>query len=253
LFTFLDGNGNETINTNFDLKVSKNDGVLRTYSYDFSGLWNLNNPAVSSTFIKSLRIYMLPGQGAFQLDTIKVFNSKKTPTAPFNLSASVNGQGNILLSWADSTNATTFNLYKTNNLAAAFSKVKSAINTSDVPYVLVATDPITYYKVSGVNAIGESSLSTEIEVIANITGVEPSTHLPVSVYPNPCSGKFFIQTNGKAIDNLKVFDATGKTQTFEVIKDASLMIVDLKTACSGIYFIAFNQESKAFVVKILID
>ncbi len=253
LLTLRDGDGKETITTNFEIKVVKNDGNFYTYSFNFKDQWNLNSPAVNDNFIKSLRIYMLPGQSSFQLGAIEMYNNTTIPEAPSDLSASIDDQGKILLSWMDGTNATSFNLYRSSNTTDPYIKIKSSIKTSEIPYAINPTEAINYYKLSGVNNSGESPLSSEIEVVATITGTEPLSNSLISVYPNPCNGRFFINTNGGPIKNLKIFDSKGRTQSFETIQDNTLLIVDLKSISSGIYFIILNQESKTFVAKIVIN
>lgn len=252
LFTFRDGDGNETISTNFEIKISKNDGKPYLYTYNFDGQWALNNPAVNPSFIKYLRIYVLPGAGTYQVGEIKVYNSKTVPTAPTDILAEITGDGEIALTWTDNTNATSFNLYKTTNLETSFAKVKGGIKPSEVPYTIIPTEAISYYKVTGVNANGESPLSDMVEVVANITDTEkPNKHL-ISVYPNPCTGRFFIQTNGQPIKGLKIFDSMGRVQKVDLMNDGDLLIVDLKTVTSGSYFVFLQQENKSLLAKVIV-
>ncbi len=252
LLTFRDGNGNETISTNFEIQITKKDGNFYTYSYNFNGQWSLNNPAVDDNLIKSIRIYMLAGSGSFQVGPIEMYNSTTIPAAPTNLTASITTQGDIALSWTDISNATTFNLYRSDAPSGTYTKIKSNIKTSDVPYVVNPTESLNYYKLTGANSVGESSLSTDVEVIANITGTEADTNSPISVYPNPCNGRFFIQTNGESTKSLKIFDAVGAEKPAEVIMDNQLIIVDLKTIIPGIYFVILTEETKTVVAKILV-
>ncbi len=253
LLTFRDGDGNETISTNFDIPLTKKDGIFYTYSYNFDGLWSLNNPQVNDNFIKSLRIYMLSGQGSFQLGSIELYNSKTIPEPPNNLTASITDVGEIALSWSDPTNATSFNLYRSDNPSDPFIKIKSNIKTFEVPYVITPTEALNYYKITGVNSVGESALSTEVEVVASITGAETLGKSPISIYPNPCSGKFFIQTNEEVVKSVKIFDSVGAEKTFDLVRDNSLMIVDLKSAEAGNYFIIINQVNKTLVIKVILE
>lgn len=253
LFTFTDGNGNETITTNFEVRVSKNDGQFYTYTYDFDGRWELNSPKVDQSFIKSLRIYMLQGQSSFDLDNIILYNSNELPSSPVNLTAGVSEAGDITLRWDDKVNASSYNLYRAGSLDEPFVKVKSNILTSEIPFSILPPASINFYKVSGVNNTGESTLSDQVEVIATITGSETGHDTSISVYPNPCNGRFFIQTNGKVVNDLNVFNSQGVTQAFDQQKDGNLLIIDLKSIISGVYFILLKQENKVYVMKVTID
>ncbi len=253
LLTLLDGDGNETTSTGFEINLTKKDGDFYTYSYNFNGLWSLNNPSVNDNFIKALRIYMLSGKGTFQIGAIELYNSTTMPEPPNNLTASITDVGEIALSWSDPTNATSFNLYRSDNPLDPYIKIKSNIKTFEVPYVITPTEALNYYKITGVNSVGESALSTEVEVVASITGAEIVEKSPISIYPNPCSGKFFIQTNEEVVKSVKIFDSVGAEKTFDLVKDNSLMIVDLKSAEAGNYFIIINQVNKTLVIKVIVE
>jgi len=253
LMTFRDGNGNETVSTNFEIKIEKNDDAFYTYSYNFNGLWSLNNPKVDDNLIKSLRIYMLSGQSSFKVGAIEVFNSKIIPEPPINLTASINEQGEIALNWNDATNSTSFHLYRSDSPSGTYVRIKSNIKTSEVPYTISPTEAINYYKITGVNSVGESGLSTEVEVIADITSVKKNINSLVSVYPNPSNGKFFITTNGEAIHSVKFFDARGIEKAFDVVYDNNLLTVELREIKNGNYFIIINQDRKTIVAKVIIQ
>jgi hypothetical protein len=253
IVTFRDGAGNETLATNYEVPVTRKDGVSYIYSTNFDGLWNLNNPAVNDIQIKYLRIYMLSGTASFQVGPISVNHSKSAPVAPTNLSANITGDGEIALNWADVSNATTYNLYRGDTPAGPFTKIKSAIKTSEVPTVIKPTVSNNYYKVSAVNAIGESPLSTELEVVTTITGLESAIPLPISVYPNPCNGRFFIHATGAPVQRLQIFDAAGQEKAAEVVIHEQLVIVDLKAITPGVYFLILVQNGKTVVAKVIVN
>lgn len=249
IITLLDGDENETTATQFETGIGKNDGKTYIYSYDFTNKWALNNPKVNENAIKYFRIYLPPGDGAFQIGPIEFHSNIQVPQPPINLSATISGKGKVLLNWSDPTNATSFNVYRSDNSDAPFIKIKTEIKTSEVPYTVTPTETINYYKISGLNLKGESALSPDVEIIADITGVNFESKNPVSVYPNPYNGRFFIQTNGKQINSLKIYSDTGAEQEFNLTKDNSLLIIDLNSK-PGNYYIIINQENKVVVVKI---
>lgn len=252
ILTLRDGNGNETTSTPFEISVTKKDGNFYTYSYNFTGQWSLNSPPVNDNAIKSIRIYIPSGQGTFQLGALELYNSVTIPESPINLSASITDKGEIALNWEDGTNATSYNLYRSDNPTDPFIKIKSNIKTSEVPHIIKPTAAINYYKITGVNAVGESALSTEVEVVAEITGTESGGKSPISVYPNPCNGRFYVQTNGEGIKQVRIFDARGIESPFDLVEDNNLMIVDLKSYKAGSYFLIINQYSKTLIVKVII-
>jgi len=252
LLTFRDGDGNETITTNFDIPIRANNGEFYTYSYNFTGLWSLNNPKVNDDFIKSLRIYMLSGQGAFKLGTITVYNSTTIPLQPENLTASITDNSEIAINWSNNSNATSYNLYRSDSPTGTYTKIKSNIPTFEVPYIIVPQASLNYYKLSGVNAIGESALSDELEIISSITTTEEASKPQVSVYPNPSKGKFYIQTHGVETKSLSIFNATGVEQNFTMDKDETRIIIELKSKIPGSYFIVFSQVGKTFVAKVIV-
>lgn len=253
LLTFRDGDGNETITTNFDIPIRANDGNYYTYAYNFSGLWNLNTPKVNDDFIKSLRVYMLSGQGAFQLGTIAVYNSTTLPEPPDNLTASITDNSEIAINWSNTSNATSYNLYRSDSPAGTYTKIKSNIQTSEVPYIIIPQASLNYYKLTGVNALGESALSDELEIIASITHAEEANKSHVSVYPNPSKGKFFIQTHGVETKRLIIFNATGTEQPYTLEKDENQLIVELKQKKPGTYFIVYSQVGKTLVAKVTVQ
>jgi hypothetical protein len=253
LVTFRDGAGNETLATNFEIPITKKDGNYYTYSYNFDGLWSLNNPAVNDVQIRYLRLYMLSGIASFQVGPISMNYSKSAPAAPTSLSASITVAGEIALTWTDVSNATTYNLYRGDSPSGPFTKIKSGIKSSEVPTVIKPTVNVNYYKVSAVNSEGESALSTELEVVTTITGLEPTIPLPISVYPNPCNGRFFIHAVGGPVERLQIFDSAGQQKPADVVIHDQLVIVDLKSITPGAYFIILVHNGKTAVAKVIVN
>lgn len=250
LITLRDGDGRETITTNYEVEIQKNDGNTYIYAYNFDGQWALNNPDVNANFIKQLRIYMIAGTGTFEVGNIEMYNSEVVPTAPTNFSVSETDEGDVSFQWVDNTSATSFNLYKSTTANGEYTRVESGIKTFEVPYVIPPSIPL-FYKITGVNKVGESPLSSE--VFSSITSSELSTTPSFFSYPNPSTGKFYIQTNGNEIDNLGVFDLQGRSQAFTLTREASLLEVNMKSASSGIYFVFLYQKEKQVVMRMMIN
>lgn len=253
LVTLRDGNGNETITTNFDIPITKNDGEFYTYSYSFDGQWGLNNPAVNENFIKSIRLYMLSGQGTYQLGAIQLYHSKSVPAPPNQLAAFITDTGEIAINWSNDTNATSFNLYRSDSPTGNYVKLVSNIKTSEVPYIITPPQKLNYFKLSGVNAMGESTLSNELEVIASITSLEGDNTSENFIYPNPSNGRFFIQSQRDTTKSITIYNSSGLEQPYDMLYDELRLIIDLKKKIPGIYFIVFKEENKTRIAKIAIQ
>ncbi len=252
LVTFRDGKGNETLVSSFEVPITKKDGLSHTYAYNFDGLWSLNNPAVDDLQIKTLRIYVVTGSAQFKLGPITVNHSKSLPQAPANLTAGITSSSDIALSWTDVSNAMSYNLYWSESATGTYAKIKTGIKTSDVPYIIKPSAPVNYYKVSSFNGSGESLLSQDVEVISNITGLELNGALPVSVYPNPCNGRFFVHSPGAAVEQLQIFDSGGREIPADVTLRDQLAIVDLKTITTGTYFVILRKAGRTVVSKVIV-
>jgi beta-glucanase (GH16 family) len=253
IITLRDGNGNETIATNYEVDITTKDEIYYTHAYNFTGLWSLNNPAVNANAIKAVRIYMQAGQGTYTLDEIAFYNSTTIPLPPHALVASITDEGDIALGWSNDINATSFNLYRSESATGTYTRIKSSIKTHEVPTIVAPTASLNYYKVTGVNNVGESPLSSEVEVVAEITGIGNQEKTLISVYPNPCNGKFFIQTNGEVVHSVKIFDSAGIQKQFELTTDHNLIIIDMKSISTGVYFIILHQLEKTLIAKISVN
>jgi beta-glucanase (GH16 family) len=253
LLTLRDGDGNETISTNFEIPITKNDDQTYTYTYNFDGKWQLNNPKVNSDFIKSLRIYMLPGQGNFKLGDIEFYSNKTIPAPPSDLEATITDAGEIALIWSDDTNAITYNLYRSNSADGIYTKIFTDIKSSEVPFSILPSAQFNYYKISGLNNNGESQLSNVLEVIANITGTETTLSSTISVYPNPSNGRFFIQNKGEEVKRLNIYNASGIEQRINIMNNKTDLIVEIINHLPGIYFIILVQQSQTLIAKVLVQ
>lgn len=144
IITFRDAAGNETIATNFEIDIQKKDGNFYTYSYNFNDLWSLNNPAVNDDAIKSLRIYMLAGNGTYSIGPPALYQSKTLPDPPSELTAEINTSGEIQLRWSNESSATGYNLYYSTTETGEFQKIKSSIGTHEIPFVITPSEAVNY-------------------------------------------------------------------------------------------------------------
>lgn len=251
IMTLRDGDGNETITTSYELDASEKDGVTRVYSYDFDGLWDQNNPDVNPNFIKYVRIYMLPGTGAFSLGDVYFHNNQSAPPAPTNVAADINGN-QVTLTWDDAGNATSFHLYRSDTENGTYTRLISNIRTAENPYIIVPTTSLNYYRVSGLNAAGESAQSVPLEVVAVVTSTENEL-TNVSVYPNPFKGKFSISHPDQRIDKIDIYDLKGGAVSFTTERSGKETIVAINQTGTGVYFVRIIGRGKSKVYKLLVE
>jgi len=81
------------------------------------------------------------------------------------------------------------------------------------------------------------------------TNVKTQKPNNISIYPNPSTGQFTI--NGKDIQEIEIFDVTGKT-VFNVIASETKQSIDLRDNSKGIYFVKLTTLKEVVVKKIII-
>jgi beta-glucanase (GH16 family) len=251
IMTFRDGDGNETISTSFELDASVKDGITRIYSYNFDDLWDQNTPAVNPNLMKYVRIYIIPGQGSFTIGDLYFYNNESAPVAPTGLTAQIDGS-EVTLAWQDLSNATAFHLYRSATANGTYTRIKSNLETSENPYLIIPTSGVNYYKVSGVNVNGESAQSASVEAIAVVTATEDPL-AGVSVFPNPSMGKFQITLPEQVLDRIDLYDLKGREIAHQVKTDSQQITLTMDTPTQGIYFLRLVQKNKSRVYKILVE
>jgi hypothetical protein len=75
----------------------------------------------------------------------------------------------------------------------------------------------------------------------------------VSIFPNPSEGIFSISTGNKAIDQIEVYDVTGKIifNTKSVTNSTFEYSLDLSAVSSGIYFVKISADNQNAVKRII--
>lgn len=88
------------------------------------------------------------------------------------------------------------------------------------------------------------------ETAANQTPPNNESGPIVDIYPNPSSGRFFI--NGPA-SNIQVFDNFGQASSFIVTKELNGTWVDLRKNKNGIYLLKFLSEGKLVTKRVILN
>jgi len=250
--TLVDGNGNETTTTTFNLDIIKKDGEFHTYSFEFTGLWADNNPIVDSRQVKLLKIYILGGTGEFRIDDVFFFSTLNPPNPPsgFNFEAVTGDQ--FELSWFDISNAAYFHIYRSSQSNGTYVRYRSNIKSSEIPYLLTLSDNINYFKVSGVNSVGESAKSDEILIVTtvtDITNILERDHL----YPNPSFGLFVFSLPDNLSYELAIYDSNGRLIDFRSSRNGNDIQIELMQKMPGIYYLRMNVDNEVVVRKVMVQ
>jgi len=251
LMMFVDGDGNETTATRYELDASEKDGLTRLFSYNFDGTWDQNNPDVNPNYIKYVRIYMFPGTAAFSLGDLYFYNNQTVPAAPTGLAAEINGS-EVKLSWNDLSNATAFHIYRSATENGTYTRLESNVRADDNPHIIFPTTSINYYKVTGVNAAGESALSGPVEAIAVVTSTENELE-NVSLYPNPSTGKFTMTLPNQQIERIDLYDLQGRSLKFTSERNDTQITISITDRTSGVYFLRLVSKRSSKVYKLIVE
>ena len=109
--------------------------------------------------------------------------------------------------------------------------VATSSNTSKIAYYYV--DDISVMPANGVN---------EIYANENL----------ISVFPNPSTGKFLLETKGLKESEIKIYNSIGEV-LYESFLPSGKADIDLSASPKGIYFIRVNSEEKSASKKIIIQ
>lgn len=81
-----------------------------------------------------------------------------------------------------------------------------------------------------------------------ITGIEDHPN-PVSVYPNPNTGEFYMKGR---VDNLQIISLTGQSINFDLGQQHDSKKIHLRGAAPGLYIVRYRSGSKVYTTKILV-
>ena len=97
-----------------------------------------------------------------QLGSVEIKAGNVIPQAPVGLTANVAGTTSIDLSWTSSGGSSSYNVYRASSANGNFEKINSiAVVATTYSDTGLAAGTTYYYKVTAVNNIGESALSTQ--------------------------------------------------------------------------------------------
>ncbi|MCF6241112.1 MAG: putative Ig domain-containing protein, partial [Bacteroidales bacterium] len=115
----------------------------------------------------------------------------------------------------------------------------TAASIGDYRIMITATD------IAGASTSDEFTLS-----VKSITGINRLSESKVSIYPNPTTGKFVIETNYYS-DDLDIIIRDNQGRIIKQMKPQSKNTdVDISTYSSGLYFIELRNKEESIVHKI---
>jgi hypothetical protein len=124
---------------------------------------------------------------------------------------------------------------------------------------LVYTDTITQLGItdfSEYSFIISEGFGTTSAVIGfcSTLGTEEMDWTQITIYPNPSSGQFEISNaSGMPIDQLTVFDMSGRMVKSQKVGEASNVRLDFSAEPSGMYFVGLRSASGNRYFKVIIE
>jgi fibronectin type 3 domain-containing protein len=113
------------------------------------------------------------GTGSSQAIALSLTPPSGVPAAPTGLSVTA-GDAQVDLSWTASAGATSYNIYRSTSSGTEV-QVHTGVSTNSYSDTGLTNGTTYYYKISAVNAFGESSLSSEDSATPEVPGSAPSS------------------------------------------------------------------------------
>ena len=86
--------------------------------------------------------------------------------------------------------------------------------------------------------------------MSSIVGIEEIQGKSISLYPNPASNNFMLNTDGKG--KLDIMDISGKVLSSLNITNPT-QFVDVSTFCKGVYFVRVTNEIGSYTKKLIVE
>ena len=131
------------------------------------------------------------GAGATGPGPIHVQGGGTAPAAPTGLTATA-GNAQVTLGWTASAGATSYNIYR-GTATGTETLIKTGVTTTSFTDTGLTNGTTYFYKVTAVNAVGESAKSNEASVTPSATGGAPAA--PTGLTATPSSGQVALSWN----------------------------------------------------------
>lgn len=162
-------------------------------------------------------------------------------TAPTNLVATPASTSSITLTWGEVENATTYNVYRADELVA---------NVADVNYTDENLESNTEYcyTVTAVNGSEESEKSEEECVKTLEDGIEELVS-KIEVYPNPVENELLVSSE-EMIEKITIYTVTG-AEVFNAQCEMKEVKLNVSEFNSGVYFVKIKTTDNEMIQRIV--
>ena len=164
-----------------------------------------------------------------------------TLNAPKNLTATPKSATSIELSWDASINATSYNIYRNNEMIA------NVVETTFIDEALANNTQYCYTVTSTTNDI-ESEKSEEVCATTLEDGID-ELNSSLYIHPNPTNDRLYIETEVE-IEEIAVYDVYGR-RLQSIVNNQQSLSIDVADLKSGIYFIKINTNKGNIVKRII--
>ncbi len=128
-----------------------------------------------------------------------------------------------------------------------------------VPVVAVTQNPIVYYNNTGTykvkltvyNDYGDNFIEKQSYITVTTTGIQEIKPEDLIVYPNPATDYVLIHDDSRVIQDILLFDITGKKHIVPVAREANRVNLDIFDLSSGIYLLQINTEHGVINRKVI--
>lgn len=197
-------------------------------------------------------------------------------TCPSCLSAGSNVESSIYQVFKDNTNFTAIGI-DTWDTSSNENSVTSFKNTTGITFPLAlmggnvaANYQTTYDRLMVIDQQGilvhkgvllaANDINNAVEAInqsLSVTGFNTIFNGPdLNIFPNPVTDLLHIDTGGKSVTGISLYDVTGKRvldAVFPTRQESSIVEVSLKTLKQGVYFYSIRTKGSPYTGKLLIQ
>jgi len=220
----------------------------RYYSFDLAAVFL--EDGFKPEVVKAVKFIFLAGKGHLKFNRLAMYRTDTLPPAPGNLQVS-EANGQYQLWWANSLNASAYDVVFSPSENGNYYKVESNIETHRVFYNIVFSDSKKYYRVIARNSSGESSAS-DFVTLAHL-GFNDKLTFPFEIYPNPIHDFISINLNGKKIKTVKLIDLNGKETVLTVQTTTNTAIIKIpETLSNGLYNLVLMGEANEVWNKLIV-
>jgi beta-glucanase (GH16 family) len=248
----------------FNFQPLIDDGQYYDYRFDFGSTnqWQSQTGTVNASRITKINVFVdfgafgSAGSDSLWIDNIWVEQpgQQVLPNRPSHLAGILDGES-IVLNWQDnSTDETQFKVYYSTSVNDPFIPFATiATNTTSVSFPLEEEDPANlFFKVTGINASGETESSNIFYLEETVTSVEGQLSDDIFLYPNPSKNKNITLELKNNIADVIVLSSTGEALT-QHSNVRGKQIIGLDGCAAGVYLLLVRRGQELVCKKFVLD